>query len=633
MLTISELTYRIEKRRLFDRASVQIPDGAKVGLVGRNGVGKSTLFNLIRGVLEPEDGTIELPGSQRIGFLAQEAPGGSATPFETVLAADRERTRLLAERDADPEPLRAAEIETRLHEIGAHSAPSRAGRILAGLGFDSAAQHRPLADLSGGWRMRVALAAVLFTEPDLLLLDEPTNHLDFETSLWLEQFLRNYRQTLILISHDRRVLNAVTTTTVHLERGKLTVYSGGFDAFLRARSENARRLASLAKQQADERQRLQAFVDRFRAKASKARQAQSRVKALARLEPVVLAAAEPPPRILFPEPVQLSPPLISLERGSVGYGAKKPVLSRLDLRLDPDDRVALLGANGNGKTTFARLLAGRLPLTGGTMTRSPKLRCGYFAQHQIEEMRPGESAYEHLSALMPTALPEAVRTRLGGFGFGQDKAFAPVSELSGGERARLNLALVTYDAPSLLILDEPTNHLDLETREALVQAINEYSGAVVVVSHDWHLLELVADELWLVADGTVRPFAGDLEDYRRMLLQGSESFESCHRATTNDRQNVRRQAADKRRLIEPLRQRARQTEAAIARLTQEREALDSRLAGANGAQLTGSAVGEVMKRRAELIRLITEAESEWLATEEAIEREADGLIRNLARSS
>jgi len=621
MLTLSEVTFRIDKRRLLDRASVQIPDGAKVGLVGRNGVGKSTLFNLIRGVLEPEDGTIELPGSRRIGFLAQEAPGGDATPYDTVLAADRERAHLLAERDAEPEPLRAAEIETRLIEINAHTAPARAGRILAGLGLDDRMQRRPLADLSGGWRMRVALAAVLFTEPDLLLLDEPTNHLDFESSLWLERFLRGYRQTLILISHDRSVLNAVTTMTVHLERGKLTAYSGGFDAFLRTRQENARRQAVVAKQQMEERQRLQAFVDRFRAKASKARQAQSRVKALARLEPVVLASAEPPPRISFPEPAQLAPPLISLERASVGYAPKKPVLSRLDLRLDPDDRIALLGANGNGKTTFARLLAGRLPLLGGTMMRSPKLRCGYFAQHQIEEMRPHESAYDHLSALMPAALPEAVRARLGGFGFGEDKAFVPVAELSGGERARLNLALVTHDAPSLLILDEPTNHLDLETREALVEALNAYPGAVVLISHDWHLLELAADQLWVVAEGGVRPLDGDLDDYRRMLLERFAPVDTDRRGESNERRAARRRAAEKRRSLEPLRQRARRAEEVIARLSGERAALERDLAADNGSGLRGSAVAEIMKRRARLIRQIAEAESEWLKTEEAIEIE------------
>jgi ATP-binding cassette, subfamily F, member 3 len=625
MLTLSDLTYRIDRRRtLLDRANAQIPEGAKVGLVGRNGVGKSTLLDLIRGVLQPEDGTIELPRGCRIGFLSQEAPSGTATPHETVLAADRERARLLDEREAGPAPSRAAEIEIRLVEIDAYSAPSRAARILAGLGFDDAAQRRSLDDLSGGWRMRVALAAILFTEPDLLLLDEPSNHLDLEASIWLERFLRFYRHTLILVSHDRRVLNAVTTMTLHLEHGKLTAYSGSFDAFLRARRENAQRLTVLAKQQADQRERLQAFVDRFRAKASKARQAQSRLKALARLEPVVLAAREPPPRIAFPDPPRLSPPLITLEGASVGYASGKPVLSRIDLRLDPDDRIALLGANGNGKTTFARLLAGRLaPLTGLVM-RSPKLACGYFAQHQIEEMRPQESAYDHLLALMPNALPEAVRGRLGSFGFGQDKAFVAVADLSGGERARLNLALVTHDAPALLVLDEPTNHLDIETREALVQAINDFAGAVVLITHDWHLLELVADQLWLVADGTVRSFAGDLEDYRRLVLERAAPADGGRLAASDDRRAARQRAAKKRRELDPLRERTRRAEETIARLSREREELDRGFAAVNGSSVSGVALTHALKRRAEIARLIAQAEAEWLSTEEAIERKLGG---------
>jgi ATP-binding cassette, subfamily F, member 3 len=625
MLTLFEVTYRIDRHRaLLDRASAQIPEGAKVGLVGRNGAGKSTLLDLIRGVLQPEDGTIELPRGYRIGFLAQEAPSGAVSPIEAVLVADRERTRLLAEREAGPAPLRSAEIEARLFEIEAYSAPSRAARILAGLGFDDPAQHRPIDDLSGGWRMRVALGAILFAEPDLLLLDEPTNHLDLEASLWLARFLRFYRRTLILVSHDRRVLNAVTTMTLHLEGGKLTAYSGGFDTFLRARRENAQRLEISAKQQADRRERLQGFVDRFRAKASKARQAQSRLKALARLEPVVLAAREPAPRIAFPEPPRLSPPLISLERASVGYAPGKPVLSRLDLRLDPDDRVALLGANGNGKTTLARLLAGRLPPLAGRMFRSPKLSCGYFAQHQIEEMRPEASPYDHLAALMPGAPPEPVRARLGSFGFSQDKAFVAVADLSGGERARLNLALVTHDAPALLVLDEPTNHLDLETREALVQSLNDFAGAVVLVSHDWHLVELVADRLWLVADETVRPFEGDLEDYRRLVLERTEPPDGARRTSPDDRRAARRRAAEKRRELDPLRQRARQAEEAIARLTREREALDRGFADTNGAAAKGIALADALRRRAELVRLIARAETEWLASEEAIERESGG---------
>ncbi len=627
MLTLSGLTYRIGGRSLLDQASAQIAEAAKVGLVGRNGAGKSTLLDLIRGALQPDAGSVELPRGYRIGFLAQEAPGGEANALETVLAADRERAVLLAEREAGAEALRAAEIEARLVEIDAHSAPSRAARILAGLGLDDAMQRRPLSDLSGGWRMRVALAALLFAEPDLLLLDEPTNHLDLEAALWLERFLRNYRRTLILVSHDRRFLNAVTTTTLHLQRGKLTVYSGSFDAYLRARTEAARRLEALARQQTIERQRLQAFVDRFRAKATKARQAQSRVKALARLEPIVLAAEEPPARICFPDPPRLSPPLVALERVAVGYVRGKPVLSRLDLRLDPDDRIALLGANGNGKTTLARLLAGRLAPMTGRAIRSPKLRCGFFAQHQIEEMQPAASPFDHLAALMREASPEAVRARLGRFGFSQDKAFVAVRDLSGGERARLNLALVTHDAPGLLILDEPTNHLDIETREALVQAINDFSGAVVLVSHDWHLLELVADRLWLVADGTARPFEGDLEDYERQVLDGSRSGNGARSTApepSGSRMAARRLAARRRAELEPLRLVARRAEDSFARLIEEREALDLELARPQSPGGNLPAFPAALKRRAELGRLIEQAETDWLAAEEAIERGSDG---------
>src|SRR5438105_4255959 len=504
MLTISGLTYRVggrHGRALFNEANAQIPEGSKLGLVGRNGAGKSTLLDLIRGRFLPDRGDIFLPRGHRIGFLAQEAPGGSRSALATVLAADRERSRLLAELDSDPAPLRIAEIEERLDTIAGRAAPARAARILAGLGLDAAMQAQALSELSGGWRMRVALAAVLFAEPDLMLLDEPTNHLDLEAALWLENYLRRYRYSFVLVSHDRQLLNAATTTTLHLDNGRLTLYSGGFDQFLRARREAA------------------------------ARQGQSRMKALARLEPVALVEDAPPPTLRLPQPPELNPPIIGLERVSTGYAPGHPVLSRLDLRLDPDDRIALLGANGNGKTTFARLLAGRLGPLSGRMTRSPKLTCGFFAQHQIEEMRPEESAVDHLAALLPDSPPETVRTRLGGFGFGQEKALVPVAELSGGERARLNLALVTHDAPSLLILDEPTNHLDMETREALVAALAEYSGAVILVSHDWHLVELVADRLWLVEDGTVRPFDDDLDAYRRRLLDRDETAEPADGAS------------------------------------------------------------------------------------------------------
>jgi ATP-binding cassette subfamily F protein 3 len=619
MLILAGVTYRIDKRRLLDQASARIPDGAKVGLVGRNGVGKSTLLDLIRGVLQPDDGTIEVPSGHRIGFLAQAVPGGTTTAHTVVLAADRERARLLAEREGGPAPLRAAEIEARLGEIGAASAPARAARILAGLGLDASRQQQPLADLSGGWRMRVALAAVLFAEPQLLLLDEPTNHLDLEAALWLERFLRRYRHTLILVSHDRRVLNAVTTTTLHLEHGKLTAYSGGFDTFLRARLDQRRRLEGLARRQNEERERLRGFIDRFRAKATKARQVQSRLKALARFEPIALAVEEAPPRIRFPAPPRLKPPLIALERVSVGYVPGQPVLSRLDLRLDHDDRIGLLGANGNGKTTLARLLAGRLAPQGGRVARSPKLRSGYFAQHQIEGMRPEASAYDHLAELIPNVLPEAVRARLASFGFSQDKAFVPVAALSGGERARLNFALVTHDAPALLILDEPTNHLDLETREELVRSINEFAGAVVLATHDWHLLELVADGLWLVADGTVRSFDGDLDDYRRLLLDRVAMEEAKALEEPDRRRETRRRAAAHRRRLDPFRQRARQAEQTVAQLIDERNALDRRLAGSEGSQTGALATVEALKRRADLLRSIARAEAEWFAAEEALE--------------
>ena len=538
-----------------------------------------------------------------------------------MLAADTERAALLVELDHGAAPLRIAEIEARLDEIGARAAPARAARILVGLGLDAAMQERPLSELSGGWRMRVALAAVLFAEPDLLLLDEPTNHLDLEAALWLERFLRRYRHSFILVSHDRQLLNAATTTTLHLDNGKLALYSGGFDAFLRARREAAARQTALAQRQQRERERLQRFIDRFRYKASKARQAQSRVKALARLEPVALIADTAPVTLRLPQPVGLSPPLISLDRVSTGYVPGQPVLSRLDLRLDPDDRIALLGANGNGKTTFARLLAGRIEAFSGQMIRAPKLACGFFAQHQIEEMRPAESAFEHLAALMPESPPETVRARLGGFGFSQDKAFVPVGELSGGERARLNLALVTYNAPGLLILDEPTNHLDMETREALVAALGEYSGAVVLVSHDWHLVELVADRLWLVDGGTVRSFEDDLEAYRRRLLERDEPAESraSGSVAVNSRRAGRREAAERRRALEPLRQKARSAEEMAARLAAEQQALDRTLADP-GAFGESAALADALKRRAELERRIAEAEAEWFEAATELER-------------
>jgi ATP-binding cassette subfamily F protein 3 len=459
-----------------------------------------------------------------------------------------------------------------------------------------------------------------------LLLDEQTNHLDMEASLWLERYLRRYRHSFMLVSHDRQLLNAATTSILHLEAGKLTLYSGNFDAYLRARGAAKARQAALAHRQDQQRRHMQEFVDRFRYKASKARQAQSRLKALAKLEPVAVIADAPPIELHLPEPTELRPPLIGLEKASVGYAEDKPVLSGLDLRLDPDDRVALLGANGNGKTTFARLLAGRLPAMSGYVTRPSKLVTGYFAQHQIEEMRPDESAYDHLAALLPNLNEEAIRARLGAFGFGQDKAFVPVASLSGGERARLNLALVTHDAPALLILDEPTNHLDMETRESLVEALAEYPGAVVLVSHDWHLVELVADRLWLVENGTVKPFDGDLDAYRARLEEkdAAEEERTTRSAERDPKRLARREAAQARLALEPLRRQSRHAEQAAAKLTAEQQALDRELAAPKAFGGGGPALADALKRRADLVRRIAEAEAQWLAAEEAIERSARG---------
>jgi len=620
MLNFSDLTYRIGGRTLIEATGTQINSGWKVGLVGRNGAGKSTLFHLILGELQPDAGEIGVQKGLRVGTVEQEAPGGDATPVEMVLAADLERAALLHEADEAHDPHRIGEIHARLLDIDAHSAPARAGIILAGLGFDAAAQERPLSTFSGGWRMRVALAAALFAEPDLLLLDEPTNHLDLEATLWLEAFLRDWRRTLIIISHDRHILNAVPDHILHLDDRKLVLYSGGYDTFARTRRERLEQREALAAKQSEQRAHLQAFIDRFRAKASKARQAQSRIKALARLEPVARIAEDPSVRFDFPEPAELAPPLLALENVAVGYAPGVPVLRGLNLRLDPEDRIALLGANGNGKSTLAKLISGRLARLSGHEVRHAKLRCGFFAQHQIEDLEADRTPLQHLADLMPNSGESAVRARLGRFGFGQEKALVPVRDLSGGEKARLNFALITHAAPPLLVFDEPTNHLDIAAREALVEAINDFAGAVVLITHDWDLLELTADRLWLVADGTVRTFEGDLEDYRNHLLESrSAGGPARSKGDAVERRGERRAAAERRRELAPLRRRVHDAQKIVEQLTAEHRTLERRLAD----PLTyagGDGVAVLVQRQAELARRLRDAEVQWLAAEEALER-------------
>ncbi|NRB00771.1 MAG: ABC-F family ATP-binding cassette domain-containing protein [Rhodobacteraceae bacterium] len=517
MLRIDDITYAVDGRNLFEGASATIPQGHKVGLVGRNGTGKTTLFRLIRGELALESGEIFVPRGTRIGGVDQEVPGSDVSLIDTVLAADTERATLLAESETATDAARIADIQTRLADIDAWSAEARAATILKGLGFSEEEQHMPCSAFSGGWRMRVALAGVLFSAPDLLLLDEPTNYLDLEGAVWLESYLAKYPYTVIVISHDRGLLNRAVGSILHLEDRKLHFYQVPYDKFAETRAARLAVAEAEAKKQEARRAHLQSFVDRFRYKASKAVQAQSRLKMIARMQPITSPQEAALRKFSFPEPEELSPPIVNLESASVGYN-DVPVLKRLNLRIDQDDRIALLGKNGEGKSTLSKLLSDRLEAMGGRITRASKLRIGYFAQHQLDELFPDETPLDHIRRLRPDETPARLRARLSGFGVGAEQADTVVARLSGGQKARLSLLLATIDAPHMLILDEPTNHLDMESREALVEALTAYSGAVILVSHDMHLLSLVADRLWLVKDGRVAPYDGDLETYRRELL-------------------------------------------------------------------------------------------------------------------
>ncbi len=625
MLHINDLTYRIGGRVLIDQATVVIPEGHRVGLVGKTGAGKSTLLKLILGELGSEDGAISLPPRARIGVVAQEAPGGPTTLLDFVLAADKERATLMERAETATDPQVIADTHARLAEIGAHTAPARAGSILAGLGFDAEAQAKSLSDFSGGWRMRVALAAVLFTEPDLLLLDEPTNHLDLEAALWLEGFLKVYPRTLLIVSHDRDFLNEAVGHILHLDRGKLTLYRGGYDAFAAKRREQMEQLQAAAAKQAAQRQHIQSFVDRFRAKATKARQAQSRLKMLARMEPIVPIVEDATPTFVFPNPDELSPPLIAIEKASIGYAADRPILKNLNLRLDQDDRIALIGANGNGKTTFAKFLCDRLQALTGEKRQSGKMRVGYFAQHQVDELTLNQNAVWHLRQLLPDMPEDKLRARLASFGFTADKAGTEVGSLSGGEKARLVLCLMTYDAPHLMILDEPTNHLDVEAREALIQALNAFEGAVLLISHDRHLIELTADQLWLVEGGTVQPFDGDLDEYARMLIdrrRNAAGPKGDARDGGANRRDERRAAAEAREKLAPLRRKARDAEALIEKLGKEKTKLDAVLADPKTYGGPADKMTELLKQRAELEKRIGAAEEVWLAASEEIEAAA-----------
>ncbi len=617
MLTLSDATFSIAGKPLFQEASVQIPAGARIGLVGRNGSGKTTLFRLIRGELALDSGEISMPPRARIGGVAQEAPAEDRSLIETVLAADTERAALLAESETAADPARIAEIQIRLADIQAHSAEARAASILAGLGFDHAAQARPSREFSGGWRMRVALAAVLFSAPDLLLLDEPTNYLDLEGAMWLEGFLARYPYTMLVISHDRGLLNRAVEGILHLHDRKLTLYSGGYDTFDRVRREKLALQAAMAKKQAAARAHMQAFVDRFRYKATKARQAQSRLKMIERMEPIASAIENPVPPIVLPEPEELAPPLMTIEDASVGYDGTA-VLAGLSLRIDQDDRIALLGANGEGKSTLAKLISGKLAAMSGQRRSSPKLRIGYFAQHQADELVASETPLDHIRRLRPALEPQRLRAILANGGTGAEIAETAVAKLSGGQQARLLLTLATLDAPHLLILDEPTNHLDIESREALVTALNAYTGAVILITHDSHLIELVADRLWLVKGGRVMPFEDDLTAYRKLLL-AKEGPKGGTAAPSSQRKTQRRESAQAARALAPLKAEVKACEERLAKVAGMLAKIDQRLADPGLYNGPSEKIESLQIKRGEVLDAQSRAEALWLAAEEALE--------------
>lgn len=629
MLHINDVTYRIGGRTLLEQATVAIAPGTKAGLVGRNGTGKSTLFKLITEELSPEAGALSVRKGARIGQVAQEAPGNDVSLIDTVLAADAERMRLLKEAEIAKDPHRISEIQLRLADIGAHTAEARAGAILYGLGFDAEAQKRPCREFSGGWRMRVALAAVLFSEPDLLLLDEPTNYLDLEGTLWLENYINRYPHTVFLISHDRDLLNKCVGTIVHLDQGKLTAYKGNYDLFDRQRRERQALQLKLKTKQDDQRRHMEAFILRFKAKASKAKQAQSRVKALERMQPIAAMVDEQIRPFQFPNPKKrLSPPMIHIEGGAVGYEPGNPILTKIDVSLGPEDRIGLLGSNGNGKSTMAKLLSGRLAIESGRMKRSHNMQVAYFAQHQLDELRPNESAYEHVRKMMDETADDVTeaqaRARTAQIGLDRQKMDTPAKDLSGGEKARLLLGLATFHGAHLLILDEPTNHLDIDSREALVHALNDYEGAVIIISHDRYLLEASADRLWLVADGTVKPYDGDLDEYRQYILTANRADrKSKDKGSAQDEaanaQQRRKDAAAARAQQAPLKARIKELERKMALLEKKLKLADEKLALPNLFRDHGEKAAELGQIRARLAREMEEAEEEWLERSAALD--------------
>lgn len=607
MIDINDITVRIGSKVLLSGASAHISDGQKVGLIGANGCGKSTLFRVLRGELETETGTVVFPSRHKVVFVEQEMKDVSVPILEFVLNKDEERSRLLQSLEkASEEEL--AEIHERLRIIGASSAEARAAEILVGLGFSPEDFSRPIKEFSGGWRMRLSLAAALFQPSDVLLLDEPTNHLDLEAGIWLENHLQKYRGTLLLISHDRNILNSLCDYIIHFDNQTLVTYSGNYDNFEKTRALQREVLSRQAKKQEMHRKHLQSFVDRFRYKATKAKQAQSRLKMLEKMEMLSPVKNDVSTHFEFPEPEKLSPPFVSIENGVVGYG-DKPVLKKLSFRIVDNDRIALLGANGNGKSTLAKLLSGRLPLMSGEIRKTPKLKVGYFAQYQTEELPEEQTAAEYMSSLMPEANETKVRSHLARFGLGQEKALTVIGSLSGGEKARLLFAAITTEAPALLILDEPTNHLDIDARDALVEAVNAYGGSVILITHDIRLIELIADDLWLVKNGLCRPYDGDLDDYKKLLLEEKKPTEKIREEKPKERKentyNLKKQLSSQIRKLE--------TE--IDKLQKRKNALEQLFSE----QLSMDDIVKNNKELKQIQELLEQRENEWLELSDQLE--------------
>jgi len=625
MLHINDLSFAIEGRPLFEQATAAISDGWKVGFVGRNGSGKSTLINLILGESHNIDDEISIRKGAAIGSVAQEAPASETSLIDTVLEQDRERTSLLAESETASDPNRIAEIQTRLADIEAHSAEARAASILAGLGFSAENQRRPCSEFSGGWRMRVALAGVLFAAPDLLLLDEPTNYLDLEGAVWLENYLKRYPYTALIISHDRDLLNNAVTHIMALENGKLSVHPGNYDTYERKRAEARAQAASFAARQEARRRHMQSFVDRFRAKASKAKQAQSRLKALERMQTVAVPISERTVPFNFPNPKPMAPPIVRVVDAALGYEENKPILRGVNLRLDQDDRIAILGPNGEGKSTLVKSIAGLITPLGGNIYKHKKLKIAYFAQHQVDELKPKQSAYDHVREILPDATEAETRSACAGLGFGPDKADTPVEKLSGGEKARLLLGLITWHGAHLLILDEPTNHLDIQSREALSEALNDFAGAVLLITHDAHLAASIADRLWLVNKGKAERYDGDLDDYRALVIAANKTAPSGDKsAGPNKREQARKNAADHRASIAPLKKAAEAAEAKVEKLNKTLTRLDEALGAPGLYEKDVKRATKLQKERAALVEAIAKAEDAWLAALDEYESARNG---------